>query len=62
MYYKHRSIELLFLCICYLASSFLQVNAVEHISLKEGKKEEKNAVNLILLIQKVEKGLTYLTL
>ena len=50
MYYKHRSIELLFLCICYVTPSFLQVNVVEHISLKEGKKEEKNVVNLILLI------------
>ena len=41
MYYKHRSIELRLLYICYVTSSFLQVNAVEHISLKEGKKEEK---------------------
>ena len=49
-----------FLFGCYATSLHLQV--FQRISLKERKKEEKNTVNLIRLIQKQETRSTYLTL
>ena len=38
-----------------------KLNAFQRISLKEGKKEERNAVNLVLPTQKQETRSTYLT-
>ena len=47
-----------FLFECYVTSLHLQV---KRISRKECKKRRKNAVNLVLLIQKEETRSTYLT-